>query len=96
MALTHFTFLTASADLPASFAAGGDSEGIAPTGSNQTTTAVGSAARNLCRVATDTAVYVSFGAAPNATSDDPRFFMPANSVDFFRVVVGAKGAVVTI
>jgi hypothetical protein len=48
----------------------------------------------VCRVATDTAVYVSFGTAPNATSDAGRVFMPAGVTEYFRVGAGYKGAVV--
>jgi hypothetical protein len=74
-------------------------ESIAPTTSNAATTAVAPSAigtrKPLCRVATDTTVYVSFGSAPNATSDAKRFLCPAG-VSFFFVKKGDKAAVATL
>jgi hypothetical protein len=73
------------------------SQSIAPTGSNQVTTIVapnvGEAV--LAMVATDTAVHVAFGTAPDATNTALRIFCPANSVRNFLVPAGYKGAVAT-
>lgn len=96
MALTQFAFGMVNADLPTMFNTGATVESEAPSGSNVATTAAATAGQSICRVATDTAVYVSFGSAPNATSDTIRFFLPANSIEYFRVSVGDKAAVVTI
>ena len=83
-------------NIPVPIASSVTSENIASSASNQQTTAVAPAGLGevMCRVATDTAVYVAFGANPNATTAGSRFFMPANAVEYFRVVVGNKGAVV--
>jgi len=105
MALTHFTFGQAGRSLhgvqvPAMLTTSFSSEGIVPSGSNQQTTAVASSdanAVNVCRVATDTAVYVSFGANPNAeTGTTVRAFLPANAIEYFVVPASSKAAVVTI
>lgn len=102
MALTHFTFgrvddFAADALIPAMVAGTFVSEGIAPSGSNQQTTATAySTGKTICRVATDTAVYVAFGSSPNAsTGTTARAFMPANSVEYFLVAASNKAAVVT-
>jgi hypothetical protein len=109
MAKTHFVFgyvagkgsatpapaMITDADLTAM-------EEKAPTGANAVTAAAAKAANKsvwgnqpICRVATDTQVYVSFGANPNALTDGLRFLMPANSVEYFYVKAGDKAAVVT-
>jgi len=103
MALTHFAFsrggyLGAGGIMPALDFDDIVSEGIAPSGSNQQTTAeapnVGQ--RPLCLVSTDTAVYVAFGSSPNATTAASRVFVPANAVVGIICNVGDKAAVVTI
>jgi hypothetical protein len=68
---------------------------ITPSGSNQATTATALDGRSLCRIATDTAIYVAVGSAPNATSDSHRFLVPSGSVEYVRLGVGAKVAVAT-
>lgn len=104
MALTHFTFGQAGRSLhgvqvPAMLSSSFSSEGIAPSGSNQQTTATASSdanAVNVCRVATDTAVYVAFGASPNAlTGTAARVYLSANAIEYFVVPASAKAAVVT-
>lgn len=95
MALTQFAFGSLNADVPAFFVAGSQVESEAPSGSSVATTATATATQTTCRVATDTAVYVSFGPAPNASSDTIKFFMPAGSVEYFRISSGNKAAVVT-
>lgn len=75
------------------------SENITSSASNQQTTltAPTGIGELVCRVATDTAVYVAFGTSPNAlTGTGTRFFMPIGSVEYFRVAPGQKGAVVNI
>lgn len=49
----------------------------------------------VCRVATDAAIFVAFGADPNATTTSARVWMPANSVEYFAVEPGDKVAVIT-
>lgn len=68
------------------------SENITPSGSNQQSAA---ATKPHVRVATDTAVYVAIGANPDATTATGRYYMPANSVEYFQVEVGNKVATVT-
>lgn len=104
MALTHITFGRADASAggsltPAMIAGTFSSEGIVPSGSNQqtTVTAPTSGSIKVCRVATDTAVYVAFGSNPNAsTGTSARAFIPANAVEYFVVNASDKAAVVTI
>lgn len=96
MAATQFAFGAMNADNDAAmFAAGATVETETPSGTNAATTAAAHAAQNICRVTTDTLVYVSFGADPNAGIDAIRFLCPANSVSFFRISAGDKGAVIT-
>ena len=90
---TQFAFMTVEGMFPAGYGLTAVTETITSSASNQATTA-DSNAHNVCRVATDTDVYVSFGTAPDATSDSNRFLMPANSVEYFRVALDTKGAVV--
>ena len=101
MAITHFTFcevgqVTFNAQIPAAKAASFSSEGIVPSGSNQQTTAAAATSGKLslvCRVATDTAVYVAFGSNPNALSGTgTRALLPAGAVDYFIVAAGDKAA----
>jgi hypothetical protein len=104
MALTQFAFCQLGVGFGANVlevpvASTVTSEGIAPSGSNQQTTATAPTgiAELVCRVTTDTAVYVAFGANPNAsTGAAARFFMPIGSVGYFRVNPGDKAAVVNI
>ncbi len=76
-------------------------EDIAPSATSAATTKTADGTqfnRNhqpCCRITTDTQIYVSFGTAPNATSDAERFLIPAGSVEYFYVKDGDKAAVVT-
>jgi hypothetical protein len=102
MALTHFAFVNVgvgygSSNIPVAHMQDCVSEGVVPSGDNQQTTAVAPTGilNVMCRVATDTAVYVKFGANPNAlTGTTARFFIPANGVEYFMVAPGDKAAVV--
>lgn len=71
-------------------------EVITPGGSNLATTAVAGSypASPIARVATDTAIYVSFGASPNASSDATRLYIPAGGVEYVAVRKGDKAAVI--
>lgn len=95
MATTQFAFVSVGTDIDAPYVIGATVESETPSGTNAATTAAANASQNVCRVATDTLVYVSFGTAPNAGTDTVRFLMPANSVAEFRVQSGYKGAVIT-
>lgn len=95
MALTQFAFGSVGSDVPSFYNGGATVESAVPTGTSAATTAAANASQYMCRVATDTAVYVSFGAAPDASSDAVRFFVPAGAVEYFRVASGSKAAVVT-
>lgn len=54
------------------------------------------AGKPFVRIATDsTAHYVAFGANPDATTTTGRYYMPANSVEYFQVEIGNKVAAVT-
>lgn len=83
-------------NIPVPIAATVTSEMITPSASNQQTTATAPSGLGevMCRVATDLPVYVAFGTNPNATTTGTRFFMPANAIEYFRVNVGSKAAVV--
>jgi hypothetical protein len=94
MAITQFSFMAVEGMFPAPFASSATVETEVPSGSNAATTAAATASQNVCRVATDTSVYVSFGAAPNAGTDTIRFYLPANAIEYFRVSAGSKGAVI--
>lgn len=94
MALTQFAFMALNQDSPVAFAGGATIEIKTPSGTSGATTAASTASQNVCRVATDTAVYVTFAASPTATSSNG-FYVPANGVEYFRVGEGLKGAVIT-
>lgn len=104
MALTHFAFGVLARgpggeDLDALRFESIVSQGLVPSASNQQTTATApttGGGRTYCQVATDTAVYVAFGADPNATTAARRIFLPANTVRLVQVSAGDEGAVVTI
>lgn len=102
MATTQFAFgnvgRAASGGLvPVVIARSVSSEEITPSASNQTTTATATAGiGRVCRVTTDTSVYVSFGSAPDATTDTTRILVLANSSVEVAVEGGDKGACVTI
>lgn len=86
-----------SSNIPVPIASSVVSENITSSASNQQTTATAPTGipEVMCRVATDTAVYVAFGANPNAlTGTTARFYIPANGVEYFRVIPGNKAAVV--
>lgn len=94
MAVTQFAFGQVNADIPSMFSEGATVETETPSGSNAVTAAASRKDQPFCRVATDTDVYVSFGAAPNAGTDTIRFFVPAGSVEYFRVPAGSKASVI--
>lgn len=94
MAVTQFAFLALGEVPPVAFAANAAFEIKTPSGSSQATTATAVAGRTVCRVSTDTAVYVAFGAAPTASST-AGFYLPANAIEYFRVSSGDKAAVIT-
>lgn len=94
MAATQFVFCAVNADIPAVFTEGATVETETPSGSNAATTAASTASQTFCRVTTDTDVYVSFGAAPDASSDTIRFLLLAGNTEYFRIPAGSKGAVV--
>lgn len=103
MAITSFTFgkvgyVGGGGVIPALVVDGTlTTESKTPSGSNQTTTAVATSAGGASgvRVVTDTSVYVSFGAAPNATSDGGRILILANQSEYFMLPAGYKAAVAT-
>ena len=104
MATTHFAFGAALSNesanpVPAMQTTGGGivTEALTPSGSNQQTTGSAPSATSrtpICRIATDTQVYVSFGSNPNASSDTVKFLIPANAIEYFYVKPGDKAAVV--
>lgn len=94
MAVTQFAFMALDNMPPAGYAAGATIETKTPSGTSGATTAASTASQNVCRVATDTAVYVTFAASPTATSSNG-FLIPANGVEYFRIGSGLKAAVIT-
>lgn len=95
MAITHFCFAALDGNNPVLDMRNAIVETKAPSGSSSATTVSADKDSTFCRVATDTAVYVSFGSAPNATSDTIRVYMPAGCTETFKVRYGDKAAVVT-
>lgn len=72
------------------------SETLTPSGSNQSTTATAGAGQTICRITTDTNIYVEVGASPDATSDaGGRALVMAGQTEYFAVSLGHKAAVVT-
>ncbi len=95
MTITSITFGSINGDNQALWVGGGISEILTPTGSNQATTnASAEPNRRVIRIATDVALYISLGAAPNATSDAIRFYLPAGAVEYYPVAPGIKAAIV--
>lgn len=94
MAIASFVFCAVNADILAPFRHGAVSEEETIAGASAATTAAATASQGFCEVTVDTASYVSFGSAPNAGTDQPRFFMTAGSTRYFRVASGDKGAVI--
>lgn len=93
MAKTQFAFCCVGQDnADAIFFGGATVEEIAPTGTSAATTAASTPSQGFCRVVTDTAVYVTFGSAPTATSANG-IWMTANSSAIFRIPSGSKAAV---
>ena len=96
MALTTFEFCGVNGDLRIPYAVDAQAESVAPSSSAQATTLTSSSAHNVCRVATDTAVYVSFGASPDAGSDTTRVLIPANTVALLRIPSEVKASAITV
>ena len=67
---------------------------LTPSAANQTTTKTTSTNRPIVRIATDSALYVSCGVAPDATVDATRIYVPAGGTEFFATGSGNKVAVV--
>lgn len=95
MATTQFAFGSINPDIPAMYVVGSQVESKTPSGTAGATTAAATATQTTCRVSTDTLVYVSFGSAPNASSDTIRFLVQSGSTEYFRVQSGDKASVVT-
>lgn len=95
MATTQITFAAMNDDVMPFFA-GAVVESIAVSGTSARTTAASTASQNVARIATDTAVYVTFGAdTPTATASNG-VMCPANTVSFFRIGSGLKAAAITV
>ena len=62
--------------------------------SSQSTTATTTANKPVVRLSSDVALYVSFGTAPNATSDTNRFYFPAGGTEYFIIGADLKVALV--
>lgn len=92
MAVTQFAFCAVEGLIPSVYSSNAVVETVTPGGANVATTAASAGGLNVCRIATDTAIYVSFGSAPNAGTDTVRFYVPANGTEYFRVPVGVKAA----
>ena len=86
-----------TSNIPVPIASSVAAETLAPSSSNQQTVSAAPTGipEVMCRVATDTAIYVAFGANPNAvTGTTTRLYIPANGVEYIRVNAGNKAAVV--
>lgn len=104
MAITHFTFGRLASDAGSGSGPAFDiqscvTEAKTPTSTAAATTAtaprVGSTTKAVVRVVTDTAVYVSFGTAQNASTDTVKVFMLANTEYHFYLPSAWKASVVT-
>lgn len=97
MATTQIAFVACGDDMPnAPFFASGTVESISVTGTSARTTGASTASLPVARVATDTAVYVTFGSGTPTASSSNGYMCPANSVTFFRVGSGLKAAAITV
>lgn len=97
MATCQFAFGAMNADnIPALYVGGATVESETVSASNAATTAAATAVQGICRVATDTACYVSFGTSPDAGTDTVRFLVLANGVEYFRVKTGDKAACIAV
>jgi hypothetical protein len=67
-----------------------------PTSSNQVSPTACPQNRQFCRVATNVDVLVSFGAAPNALTDEKALFMPGGTREFCVVDPGDYVSVVAV
>ena len=74
--------------------AGQTFEVLTPSGASSASTLAAHASQNICAVSTDTAIYVTFGSAPTASSTTGNR-VPANAVAYFRIKAGDKAAVIT-
>ena len=70
---------------------------LVPSGTSQPSSAAAPQVtpRPICRVATDTAIYVTFGeGTPTATASNG-LLIPAGCIDYIGCTVGHKAAVIT-
>jgi hypothetical protein len=70
---------------------------IVPSGSSQASSAAAPqrTPRPVCRIATDTAVYVTFAETPTATASNG-LMIPAGCIDYVACTVGHKAAVIAV
>lgn len=94
MALTHFAFCVADDRAPVARGVPTAAETKTPSGASaQTAVTSTTPFVGMCRVATDTAVYVAFGNNPTASAATG-FLVPAGAVDYFSVAPNDKAAVI--
>lgn len=98
MASLHVTFCNVGATrfsglLPITDGESAVSEVVTISGTNAQSSA---STKTHVRVGTDAACYIAIGTNPNAESDTTaRFWMPANSVEYFEIDLGNKVAGIT-
>lgn len=92
MAICSFVFCNVGPDVPAPYNSGATSE-EETIGSAVATAAAATQGQTYCEVTAEDACYVSFGSSPDASTDNPRYYMPAGSTRYFRVGVGDKASV---
>lgn len=94
MTIASITFAATAGTVSAIQSRGAVTEVFTTSGVNQTTTAEATADRPIVRIATDTAIFASFGAAPNAGTDETKVFIPANSIEYLAITPGDKAAII--
>ena len=94
MGIASVSFGAVGSQIPA--VSGGDmvSQIFTTSASNQTTTATTTTNKPVVRISCDVALYVSFGASPNATSDANRFYFPAGGTEYY--IIGSDNKVALV
>jgi hypothetical protein len=94
MAIASVTFGAVGGQVQAMSASDVVSEVFTTSASTQATAAATTANKPVVRIASDVALYVSIGAAPNAEEDAGRFYFPAGALEYFITGPGQKVALV--
>ena len=94
MSIASVSFGSVGGQTPAMSASDVVSEVFTTSGSSQATASATTASKPVVRIASDVALYVSFGAAPDAANDAGRFYFPAGALEYFIAGTGQKVALI--